>query len=53
MDFRIKIVDHAGDHAWVDATIINIKNVLDSEEIPDSRESCDYCKYVQKINNIS
>ena len=53
MDFRIKIVEHAGDGTWVDETIINIKNVLDSEETPDSRESCDYCNYAQKINNIN
>ena len=53
MDFRIKIVEHASEDAWVDETIINIKDILDSEEIPDSRESCDYCNYVQKINNIN
>ena len=53
MHFRIKIVPHEGEDTWVDETIINIKDILDSEEIPDSSVNCDHCNYARKINDIN
>ena len=53
MQFRIDILEHVGNDDWVDETIINIKNVLDGEQIPDSNPNCDHCNYAKKINNVT
>lgn len=53
MQFRIDIIEHVGNDDWVDETIINIKNVLDGEQIPDSNPNCDHCNYAKKINNVT
>jgi hypothetical protein len=50
LQFKINIVPYQGNYSWVEETIRNIKNVLDSEEIPNSNENCNYCNYVKKIN---
>ena len=53
MQFRIDIIEHKGNADWVDETIINIKNVLDGDLIPDNNPNCDHCNYAKKINNLN
>ena len=45
LEFDIKIIPYTGNADWVDDTLLEIKQALDSEHIPDSGEQCDYCKY--------
>lgn len=45
LEFDIKILPYTGEASWVEGTLMDIKETLDSEEIPAVGESCDYCRY--------
>ncbi len=45
LEFEIKIIPYIGDDSWVEETINNAYNCLNSLSIPDSSSDCDYCNY--------
>jgi len=51
LEFEVTILDYDGDTEWVEPTILKIKEVLDSDEIPESGRDCEYCPYHHLRNN--
>lgn len=47
LEFDIKLIAYEGDDSWVEQTILNAIDCLNSDIIPNSGEDCDYCKYRQ------
>jgi CRISPR/Cas system-associated exonuclease Cas4 (RecB family) len=45
LEFEIKIIPYVGDDSWVEKTINNAYNCLNSTSIPKSLPDCDYCNY--------
>ena len=45
LDFELTLVPYEGSDDWVEGTLMNIKKALDSEQLPDADEGCDYCRY--------
>jgi len=45
LEFSVEIIPYQADDSWVEPTIIKIKKVLDSEEIPHPNPVCEYCNY--------
>lgn len=45
IDFDVHLISYKGNDSWVDGTLLKIKGCLESEEIPDSSQDCDYCSY--------
>jgi len=45
LEFEVTLVPYTGSDEWVEPTLIQIKKCLDSEEIPERAEKCDYCTY--------
>lgn len=52
LEFKIKILPHRGSNSWIEGTLDDIKKCLDSDEIPDASENCDYCKYRRVAENV-
>jgi CRISPR/Cas system-associated exonuclease Cas4 (RecB family) len=50
LKFKVKIIHHKGDDSWLDKTVKEIYQVLNSEEIPEPSPNCEYCRYVKKAN---
>lgn len=50
LKFKVKIIPHKGDDSWLDKTVKEIYQVLNSEEIPEPSPNCEYCRYVKKAN---
>jgi CRISPR/Cas system-associated exonuclease Cas4 (RecB family) len=50
LEFDIKIIPYEGDDSWIEQTIADIHNCLNSDKIPSAGPDCDYCKYVRAIN---
>ncbi len=50
LEFEMTIIPYEGDGAWVEPTIFEIKKCLDSNQIPDPGENCEYCEYRKLIN---
>lgn len=53
LEFELSILVHKGDDSWVEPTIFKIKKLLDSEKIPESSESCEYCAYRKSTKKSS
>lgn len=47
LEFELSLVAYTGDDSWVEPTIMAIKKCLDSDAIPDSSLSCEYCAWRQ------
>ena len=45
LEFRVNIVSYDLDDTWVDNTLVNLKKVLDTDELPEKNSNCDYCNY--------
>jgi len=51
LEFDVKIIPYTGSDKWVDKTLMDMKKCLDSDEIPKSAPNCEYCTYINKVNN--
>ena len=45
VEFDVYMIKHVGDDSWVERTILDAIECLESETIPDSSEDCEYCLY--------
>jgi RecB family exonuclease len=45
IDFDINIIPHKGNDEWVEPMIYQIKHTLNSDQIPEPSDECDYCLY--------
>ena len=43
---------YSGSTEWVEPKILEIKELLDNETVPDSNENCDTCSYVSSVNSV-
>ena len=50
LEFNTKIIPYKGNDNWIDRITYEIKSVLESDEIPDANENCEYCRYILKAN---
>lgn len=50
LEFELSIISHQGDDSWVEQTIFEIKNCLESNKIPSRGEGCEYCIYRKLIS---
>ncbi len=50
LEFDITLVPHEGNSCWVDNVLLDIKEVLESDEIPDPAPDCEYCKYHRVVS---
>lgn len=52
LEFDIKIIPYLGDDSWVENTIHDAIDCLNSNEIPAPGADCDYCRYVEAVRKI-
>lgn len=52
LEFDMKILPYTGDDSWIEGTLLDIKKTLDSEEIPEPGNDCDYCKYREAAGKV-
>lgn len=49
LEFEVTLVPYVGDASWVEDAIKSIKVCLDSEELPEAADDCDYCRYREAV----
>ncbi len=52
IEFDIKIIPYKGDDSWIEKALLDIKECLMSDQIPNSGQDCDYCKYRQAVKDL-
>jgi len=50
LEFDIKIIPYNGDDSWVEGTIREAIDCLNSDELPEQGDDCDFCKYRQAVS---
>ena len=50
MNFYETLVPYEWDSSWIEEKVIEMINVLNSEELPEINSSCENCAYAQQRN---
>ena len=53
MKFDVYILDYHGSTEWIEPTVLEIKDTLHNDIIPQSNEDCETCSYVDSVANFS
>jgi hypothetical protein len=51
LEFELTLIPYQGDSSWVEKTIFDIHQCLNSDKIPEAGLDCDYCQYVESIKS--
>ncbi len=51
LEFDITLIPYTGKDDWIESTIVDIYNCLQSDSIPESSPDCDYCAYRKAAEN--
>lgn len=52
LEFEVTLISYTGSDAWVAGTLGDIKECLDSDEIPPVGPECDYCTYRKAARDV-
>ena len=48
LEFKTKLIPYKGNDAWVEPTLMEVKETLLQDSPPDADPKCSYCAYVKK-----
>ncbi len=51
LDFEISLIPYEGNDAWVDGAIKELYACLQSDDMPESGEACQFCQYRQAVSS--
>jgi len=49
----MKVLPYTGSDEWVEGTIKDIFETLESDEVPSPDPDCDFCKYTEEAGGVS
>jgi len=49
LEFDTTLIAHEGNDTWIESTLMNIHTCLNSGDIPEKDEECDYCAYREAV----
>lgn len=52
LEFDVKVIPYEGNDNWIEPKLLEIKEYLDSDEIPEAHEECDYCRYRDAVKEF-
>ena len=50
--FKISVLEYKGNESWIEDTILQIKKLLEQDNVPGYSKDCDYCTYILDINTV-
>lgn len=53
LEFDVKLIPYTGSDKWIEKTLMEMKKCLDSDDIPKSSPNCEYCAYINSVNNAT
>jgi len=53
LEFDVKLIPYEGSDKWIEKTLLEMKKCLDSEDISKSSPDCQYCAYINSVNNAT
>lgn len=52
LEFEVTLVPHTGNAHWIEGTLRDIKQCLDSNAVPTASDDCDYCRYREAAGSV-
>ncbi len=52
LEFDVTLIPYEGDDSWVEDVVLRAKEILDSDEIPEASNECDYCLFHNVRNDV-
>ncbi|MFA6136071.1 MAG: PD-(D/E)XK nuclease family protein [Candidatus Paceibacterota bacterium] len=52
LEFDVQIITYHGNDSWVEKTIIDARKCLDSDDLPQSSPTCQFCEYRKKAVKV-
>jgi hypothetical protein len=52
INFKVSILKYTGSTEWIQPTIFEIKETLDSKTLPSSSKECNYCVYTEDRKSV-
>ena len=52
LDFNVSLLPYLGNDSWVEPTLYEIKSCLESDEVPESADDCDFCNYAKAFAQL-
>ena len=52
IEFDVTLIPYKGDDGWVEQTLHDIKETLNSEEVPEASPDCDFCLYREEVEKV-
>jgi CRISPR/Cas system-associated exonuclease Cas4 (RecB family) len=50
LEFSISLIPYVGNDSWVEHTLLDIRQCLESDEFPKRSTRCDFCQYRMAVN---
>lgn len=51
IEFDVHLIPYTGSTDWIEPALHDMREVLESDEIPEAHPNCDYCKYRDAAGN--
>lgn len=48
LEFDVHLLPYTGDDSWVEPTLVKMKEILESDQIPASSSVCEFCQYSEE-----
>ena len=52
MNFKMSILEYKTNTDWIEPSLIGIRNLLDSSEVPSHSDECEFGQFIQSINAV-
>ena len=53
LDFDVTLISYKGSDKWVEGTLKDLYKCLRSKKIPKADKECDYCAYLDAVNDLT
>ena len=53
LEFDVTLIPYTGNDQWIEGTILEIHKCLNSDVIPEASQDCDYCAYIDAVNEVT
>jgi CRISPR/Cas system-associated exonuclease Cas4 (RecB family) len=52
LEFAVTLIVHRGSDSWVEKTLSDIRQTLESSDLPTQSPDCDYCRYRESVRGV-
>jgi CRISPR/Cas system-associated exonuclease Cas4 (RecB family) len=53
LEFDVTLIPYTGKDDWVEKILLEMKKCLDQEEVPKASPNCEYCSYINSVNQAT